>query len=91
MVLMSVLFLSLHLPLCHLYDCPFDGNELVKDKDENDAFAGGSIVTLVSKVTACVRSNCNVDECVLLVVVHLPLCHLYDCCLTAMEWIETMM
>ena len=38
------------------------------EKDENDGFACGSIVKLVSKkVTACNRSTCDVDECSVLV------------------------
>ena len=28
---------------------------------------------------------------VLLLLVHMPLCRLYDCCLTTMEWTEMMM
>ena len=27
----------------------------------------------------------------LLLLVHMPLCHLYDCCLTVIEWTEMMM
>ena len=43
----------------------FDANELVEYEDENDAFAGGLIATLVSKViNACIGSNHDVDACV---------------------------
>ena len=46
----------------------FDSNGLDIDKDENEGFACGSTVKLVSKqVTACARSTCDVDECSVLV------------------------
>ena len=68
MMLMTALLLSLPLPLCHLL-MVFDSNGLDKDVDENDAFAGGSNAILVSKhITACVRSNGDVDECAVHVI-----------------------
>ena len=46
----------------------FDSNELVVYEDKNDAFAGYSIATLVSKViNACIGSNHDVDELVVVV------------------------
>ena len=69
----------------------FDSNGLDRDEDENDAFGGGSTAKLVSKDSTPVSDQIMMLMSVLLLLLHLPLCHLYDCCLMAMDRTVMMM
>ena len=90
-MLMCVLHLSLNLPLHHMNDCPLMAMNWLKKTKKM------MLLQVVQLQHWCQKSSLHVsDQIVMLTSVfslfmHLPLCHLYDFCLTAMEWTEMMM
>ena len=90
-MLMSVLFMSLHLPLCHLYDCR------VMTMDWTTMRMKMTLLQVVRLQNWCRNASASdqiaMFTSVLLLSMHPPLSHLYDCCLTVTvtEWTEMMM
>ena len=86
MMLISVLLLSLHLPLCHLYDYCLTAMDWTKIRMRMKLLQVVQLQNWCQDVSLHASDQILMLMSVLFLSLHLPFCHLYDSPLMAMNW-----